>query len=115
MNLNDDVVYRCLRLGPLHQLRPSCSRSPIRHNDCLHDNLILGHLSLGEMLQGWKARSTSSARGMASFRERRWNSTLPVVDVTSLPRCYSMRSATMVLSSRIAGRSFPIAVMYSFP
>src|SRR5215212_9031914 len=39
MNLNDDVVYRCLRLGPLHQLHPGCSRSPIRHNDCLHENL----------------------------------------------------------------------------
>src|SRR6516164_11362258 len=23
MNLNDDVVYRCLRLGPLHQLYPA--------------------------------------------------------------------------------------------
>src|SRR5499427_4912957 len=36
MNLNDDVVYRCLRLGPLHQLHPGRSRSPVRHNDCLH-------------------------------------------------------------------------------
>jgi hypothetical protein len=31
---------------------------------------------------------------------------LPVVDVTSLPRRYSMRSATVLLSSRIAGPSF---------
>jgi hypothetical protein len=36
MNLNDDVVYRCLRLGPLHQLHPGRSRSLVRHNDCLH-------------------------------------------------------------------------------
>src|SRR5262247_1135125 len=46
MNLNDDVVYRCLRLGPLGQLHPSRSRSVVRHNDCLHDYFLLGHLSL---------------------------------------------------------------------
>ena len=45
MNLNDDVVYRCLRLGPLHQLHPGRSRSLVRHNDCLHGNCLLGHLS----------------------------------------------------------------------
>jgi len=27
MNLNDDVVYRCLRLRPLHQLHPGRSSS----------------------------------------------------------------------------------------
>jgi hypothetical protein len=43
MNLNDDVVYRCLRLGPLHQRHPRRSRSLVRHNDCLHDNSLLGH------------------------------------------------------------------------
>jgi hypothetical protein len=36
MNLNDDVVYRCRRLGPLHQLHPGRSRGLVRHNDCLH-------------------------------------------------------------------------------
>jgi hypothetical protein len=36
MNLNDDVVYRCRRLGSLHQLHPGRSRSLVRHNDCLH-------------------------------------------------------------------------------
>src|SRR5215467_5699961 len=36
MNLNDDVVYRCLRLGPLHQLHPGRSRSLLRHHDRLH-------------------------------------------------------------------------------
>src|SRR6476620_9052612 len=36
MNLNNDVVYRCLRLGPLHQLHPGRSRSLIRHHDRLH-------------------------------------------------------------------------------
>src|SRR4051794_10877960 len=46
MNLDDDVVYRCRRLGPLHQLHPGRSRSLVRHNDRLHDNFLPGHLSL---------------------------------------------------------------------
>ena len=36
MNLNDDVVYRCRRLGPLHQRHPGRSRSLVRHHDRLH-------------------------------------------------------------------------------
>ena len=36
MNLNDDIVYRCLRLGPLHQRHPGPSRSLVRHHDRLH-------------------------------------------------------------------------------
>src|SRR5712672_2716068 len=36
MNLNDDVVYRCRRLGPLHQRHPGRSRSLIRHHNRLH-------------------------------------------------------------------------------
>jgi len=32
MNLNDDVVYRCLRLGPLEQLHPGRCRSLVRHH-----------------------------------------------------------------------------------
>src|SRR5262249_24867812 len=46
MNLNDDVVYRCRRLGPLHQLHPGCSRSLVRHHYRLHDYFLLGHLSV---------------------------------------------------------------------
>src|SRR6516164_6730358 len=46
MNLNDDVVYRCRRLRPLGQLHTGRSRSLVRHNDCLHDYFLLGHLSL---------------------------------------------------------------------
>src|SRR5262252_2405883 len=46
MNLNNDVVYRCRRLGPFGQLHPGRSRSLIRHNDSLHHNFLLGHLSL---------------------------------------------------------------------
>jgi hypothetical protein len=36
MNLNNDVVYRCPRLGPLHQRHPGRSRSLIRHDDGFH-------------------------------------------------------------------------------
>jgi hypothetical protein len=36
MNLNDDVVYRCRRLGPLHQRHPGRSRSLVRYHDCFH-------------------------------------------------------------------------------
>ncbi len=46
MNLNDDVVYRRLRLGPLHQLHPGLSRGLVRYNDRLHDNFLFGHLCL---------------------------------------------------------------------
>jgi hypothetical protein len=64
MNLNHDVVYRWLRLGPFHQLHPGRSRSLLRHHDCLHDDFLLGSfVSSVEMLQRWKARSTSHARG----------------------------------------------------
>src|SRR5437879_1980433 len=45
MNLNDDVVYRRLRLGPLHQLHPGGSRSLFRHHDRLHRKCLLSHLS----------------------------------------------------------------------
>jgi hypothetical protein len=36
MNLNDDVVYRCLRLGPFRQLHTGRSRSLVRYYDRLH-------------------------------------------------------------------------------
>jgi hypothetical protein len=50
MNLNDDVVYRCLRVGPLHQGHPGRSRSLACHHDRLHRPppcpvLLLSHYS----------------------------------------------------------------------
>src|SRR4051812_19397442 len=36
MNLNDDVVYRCLRLGSIHQLHSGRSSSLVRHHDRFH-------------------------------------------------------------------------------
>src|SRR5215813_4276119 len=51
MNLNDDVVYRGLRLGPLHQRHPGRSRSLVRHHDRLHVNCLVGYLSLCHLRQ----------------------------------------------------------------
>jgi hypothetical protein len=36
MNLNDDVVDRCLRLGPLRQRHPGGSGSLVRYHDRFH-------------------------------------------------------------------------------
>jgi hypothetical protein len=36
MNLNDNVVYRCRRLGPLGQLHPGRSRRLVRYHNRLH-------------------------------------------------------------------------------
>jgi hypothetical protein len=52
MNLNDDIVYRRLRFGPLGQLHPGRSRSLVRHHDCLHGNRLLDNLFLS-----WKRRA----------------------------------------------------------
>jgi len=38
VNLNDDVVYRCLRLGPLRQPHSGRSRGLVDHYDRLHAN-----------------------------------------------------------------------------
>jgi hypothetical protein len=47
MNLNDDVVYRCRRPGPLHQRHPGRSRSLVGHDDRFHGYCLPGHLTLG--------------------------------------------------------------------
>src|SRR5262249_24262832 len=86
MNLNDDVVYRCLRLGPLHQLPPGRSRSLVRHHARLHDKFLLGYLP-----PCWICSSDKKPVGhlmpgaMGSFRNRRWKSSFPSLTVTSAP------------------------------
>src|SRR5437660_4998466 len=40
MNLDDDVVYRCRRLGPVRQRHPGRSRGLVRYDDRFH----VGHL-----------------------------------------------------------------------
>jgi hypothetical protein len=59
MNLNDDVVYRCLRFGPLCQLHPGRSRGPVRHHDNLH--CLLDHDE--QMRCAGPSNSTKSADG----------------------------------------------------
>jgi hypothetical protein len=70
MNLNDDVVYRCLRPGPLHQPHPGRSRSLVRHDDRLHDNFLLGHLSLSAVPDygygGWEQSGHMGTKRSAS-------------------------------------------------
>ena len=62
MNLNDDVVYRWQRLGPLHQLHPGRSRSLVRHDDRLHDKSFpRSSVSLLDMFQ----REPALLRGSA--------------------------------------------------
>src|SRR6188472_2897705 len=80
VNLNDDVVYRCLRFGPLHQRHPGRSRSLVRHNDCLHVNCLLDSLCWKWCRQR-KAHSTSIPAAMGSFRKRRWNSVTSLLEL----------------------------------
>jgi hypothetical protein len=46
MNLNDDVVDRCLRLGPLHQLHPGRSRRQVRYHNCKRRRVMLTLLEI---------------------------------------------------------------------
>src|SRR5690242_6355790 len=80
MNLNDDVVYRCMRLWPLHQRHPGRTRRLVRHNDCLHVNCLLGSLCWKWCRQR-KAHSTSMPAAMGSFRKRRWNSMTSLLEL----------------------------------
>jgi hypothetical protein len=47
MDPNDDVVYRCMRLGPLDQRHPGRSRSLARHHDRFHLDTSLRWVWLG--------------------------------------------------------------------
>src|SRR5215469_3350926 len=84
MNLNDDIVYRCPWLGPLHQLHAGRSRGLIRHHYRLHDNFLLGHLSVW-----WKC-----------CRDGRVSLTDELVTVFPLIRSVGLKAATA--SSRAA-------------
>src|SRR3954452_18878632 len=71
MNLNDDVVYRRRRLGPLHQRHPGRSRGLVRHHNRLHPGppgvefSPLGRLGMaGPFMRpsGGRSRSPSAPR-----------------------------------------------------
>jgi hypothetical protein len=58
MNLNDDLVYRRFRLGPLPQRHPGRSRGLVRHHNRLHPappyaliRPLADSLSLGRVLK----------------------------------------------------------------
>src|SRR5215217_4214744 len=63
MNLNDDIVYRCLRLGPLRQLHPGSSRILVRHHNRLHDNF--SSVSSGHFGSTRSASHRAMAAGVA--------------------------------------------------
>src|SRR5262249_39995027 len=127
------VVYRGLRLGVLHQLHPGRSRSLVRYHDCLHGNFSSVICLFAVYVPAIKARSTSNAGGLASSLKRRGNSAFRLVSslaellgagtgLTKAPTipngiapCISEAAAFAGhFSCRSAGRSFPIAGMYSF-
>jgi hypothetical protein len=76
MNLNDDVVYRCLRLGPLHQLHPGRSRSLVRHHYRLHDRFLLGCL---------RPRRSALEKKLGARTSMRWNSAISAATLNSVP------------------------------
>src|SRR4051812_7059031 len=107
MNLNDDVVYRWLRLGPLHQLHPGRSRSLVRYDNRLHMNCLLGYLSLCRVC-------SSDESAVRHLMRAAMGPQLSNIG-PKLPRGrYAMKSATVVPVDRAAGRSFPMAGMHSF-
>src|SRR5256884_1690859 len=75
MNPNNDVVYRRLRLGPLHQLHPGRSRSLVRHHNRLHRPppcvVKLGQrVPLSNLSRPPKCRSALSTRAAAPVASR---------------------------------------------
>src|SRR6516165_6203881 len=81
MNLNDDVVYRCLRLGPLDERHPGGSRSLVRYHDRLHDNFLLGHLSCVSVV---------------------WDSEVGFAGLTRKPTIFALGTSSRSNSSRFA-------------
>jgi len=77
MNLNDDVIYRCLRLGPLHQLHPGRSRAWSVTTIALMGIISSVIWLFGGMLQGWKARRASASPQLTPPRPLLFGSTCP--------------------------------------
>jgi hypothetical protein len=86
MNLNDDVVYRCRPLGPLHQLHASRTSGLIGHHNRLHrapscvefspERRPIGGTSTGfrpsmEMSRPYAARETASRMDDEPVERRR--------------------------------------------
>jgi hypothetical protein len=75
MNLNDDVVYRCPRLGPLGQPDPRCSRGLIRHHDRPHpappgiQSLPSRHVRSSHNRVKTRSRVVATATGLVLVRE----------------------------------------------
>src|SRR5438874_10210645 len=95
MNLNNDVVYRRLRLGPLHQLHPGRSRSLIRHHNRLHRSPpCVEFLPARLPLQPLSQDGLSDRNGLikisaapASMRNAEWPCHVSFIGIISLVIC----------------------------
>src|SRR5689334_10801789 len=95
MNLNNDVVYRRPRLGPLHQLHPGRSRSLICYDNRLHRSpscvevlaarspiLPLSHDGLSQRNGSIKISATP-----ASMRNAEWPRHVSFIEIVSSVIC----------------------------
>src|SRR5438477_6798551 len=123
MNPNNDIVYRCLRLGPLHQLHPGRSRSLVRHHDRLHRPppcvVKLGQrVPLSNLSRPPKCRSPLSPRAapvagleMSPARTR----TLPEVPPISAVADWSFASSLPPISTEAPCVTKRLAVSFPMP
>src|SRR4051794_6738639 len=123
MNLNNDVVYRCLRIGPLHQLRSSRSRRLVRHHDRLHRPppcvVKLGQrVPLSNLCRPPKCRSALSTTAapvagleMPLARTR----TLPEVPLTSAAADWSFASPLLPISTEAPCATKRLALSFLMP
>jgi hypothetical protein len=68
VDLNDDVVDRCLRLGPLDQPHPGRPRGLIRHDDRLHENFSSVLCLLVEISQHWEVHAGNPLTTLRNVR-----------------------------------------------
>src|SRR5207249_8969034 len=86
MNLNDDVVYRCLRLGPLHQRHPGRSRSLVRHRAPPRVESSPARLPIHPLSQDGLSDRNGSIRILAapaSMRNAEWPYHVSFIEIVS--------------------------------
>src|SRR5262249_47949616 len=91
VNLNNDVVYRRLRLGPLHQLCPGRSRLLIRHHNGLHRCCPWHRLDASLMALGIMVREHSQM----ALRVKGLSEGRPQIDSLKRPRASDQRTGAV--------------------
>src|SRR5436190_5187954 len=105
MNLNDDVVYRRLRLGPLHQLHPGRSRSLIRHHNRLHRSppcveFLPARYPLQPLSQDGLSERNGSIKILAapaSMRNAEWPCHVSFIGIVSFVICLFVGNSSLCL------------------